>query len=675
MKRWIAAAFVLTTALVWLGSVSAQAPAGAQKKGFPPPIVPKPEELRQVQAKTEELSALIRELPANLDADLRADVEVYEKAGRFLLEFPATFIVQEGIDQSLAVLDQGIARAKELKQGQTSWVAAKGRKVHGYRSPLDGSVQPYGVTIPASYGGTRPTRLYVFLHGRDQRLNEANFLFRGVLPNNGATYRTADVGQITLDCYGRWNNANHWAGEVDVFEAIDAVSRRYKIDPDRIILRGFSLGGAGAWHIALHHPDRFVAADIGAGTYPRRWTIPGFPPYQAATLRIWENILEWSLNAFNIPIAAHDGDNDSGVSGLPPEPGVKSRGQLESSLRVRAQLEKEGFISEGEPNFLKVKGTPSMFLISENTGHSVSPLVRERIDAFLKEKGDRGRQSPDHIRFVSFHTRYNRSYWVSIDGMQQHYERAEVNAKRDADRSHYDISTKNISRLALRETAAAEEIKIDGQTLRVSGAPQLALERGQGSWRIAKGKPSGLRKTHALQGPIDDAFLDPFLLVRPTGTPWNQAAHDQALRILARFDRVYARWYRAHPRIKDDKDVTPADFARYNVALFGDPGSNRWIARLAGKLPVRWTKESVAAGSKTFPSDQHLAALIYPNPLQPSKYVVLNSGLTIAEREYQSDYSMPLWGDYAILKAVSGEELPEIAHAGLFDETWRIPEK
>ena len=34
--------------------------------------------------------------------------------------------------------------------------------------------------------------------------------------------------------------------------------------------------------------------------------------------------------------------------------------------------------------------------------------------------------------------------------------------------------------------------------------------------------------------------------------------------------------------MKDDKDVTDADFAKYNVVLFGDPGSNRWIGRLPG---------------------------------------------------------------------------------------------
>ncbi len=317
----------------------------AQKKAAPgPPIVPKAEELQLIGGKVQELEGLVRALVAKkADADLLTDVEVYAKAGRFLLEFPQTFFTQAGIDQAMTVLDEGLARAKQLERGQAPWASGKGRKIHAYRSALDGSVQPYGVTIPESYDGSKPARLYVWLHGRDQTLTEASFLTKFPKPNKGLTYAAADVGQIVLDCYGRWNNANHWAGEVDVFEAIAEVSRRYKIDKNRIILRGFSLGGAGAWHIALQYPDRFAAAEIGAGTYPRRAYLDGYPEYQKRPLRIWENILDWSLNAFNIPIAAHDGDSDSGASGLPPEPGVPHRGQLESSLRVRAQLAREGF--------------------------------------------------------------------------------------------------------------------------------------------------------------------------------------------------------------------------------------------------------------------------------------------------------------------------------------------
>jgi len=77
--------------------------------------------------------------------------------------------------------------------------------------------------------------------------------------------------------------------------------------------------------------------------------------------------------------------------------------------------------------------------------------------------------------------------------------------------------------------------------------------------------------------PIDDAFLDPFLLVRPTGKPWNNEVNEQALRTMARFEgRLWGAILRGHPFVKDDKDVTEADFAKYHVVLFGDPGSNKW---------------------------------------------------------------------------------------------------
>ncbi len=646
-----------------------QPPAAAPAKGQPP-IVPKAEELKLIEAKVTELEGLLRGVKA--DAALIADVEVYAKAGRFLLEFPQTFFTQAGIDQAVSVLDQGLARARKLQANSADWATAKGRKIHAYRSALDGSLQPYGVTIPESYDGTRPTRLYVWMHGRDQTLTESSFIYKFPNANKSLTYTTADVGQITLDCYGRWNNANHWAGEVDIFEAIADVSRRYKIDPKRIILRGFSLGGAGAWHIALQHPDRFAAAEVGAGTYPRRSNMPGFPPYQAGPLRIWENILDWSLNAFNIPIAGHDGDTDTQTAVIPQEPGKPSRGQLESSLRGRAQLEKEGFPSEGEVGNWRVKGTRDIFLISEKTGHSVSPLVRERLDAFLKEHGDRGIVSPDQVRFLTYTTRYSKAHWVSIDGLGKHYERAEVNARRDAARERYEVTTSNITQLELREMEKLKELTIDGQTLRLKPAAQVALMKTASGWALAKEK--GLRKRHALQGPIDDAFLEPFLLVRPTGTPWNAAAHEQALRMLARFDRIYARYYRSHPRIKDDKDVTAEDFAMYHVALFGDPGSNRWIAKTQAKLPIRWTRQSIGVGTQSFAAADHVPALIYPNPLNAQRYVVINSGLTIDEREYHSDYSMPKLGDLAILKVQAGSETPEIAFATLFDERWRLPQ-
>jgi hypothetical protein len=651
---------------------SQQPPApGRGGRGGPQPIQLKPEEIAKIQSKTAEIETLLSALKSrHADSDLTGDVEVYAKAGRFLLEYPELIVNQNAVDHTMTVLDQGIERGKQLSAGQSPWTSGK-KQIHAYYSAVDGSVQPYAITLPESYDPHKPTRLYVWLHGRQNNTTESEFLFaqQTFRPGNPPV---ADNGQIQLDCFGRINGAGwHWAGEADVFEAIAAVEKRFPIDEKRILIRGFSQGGEGAWHVALHHPDRFAAAEIGAGTWSRRSQMPGLEPYQLAVLKIWENMEEWALNAFNLPLAGHDGDADTQISSIPgPPPGTPSRGQLESSLRARAQLEKEGFPAEGEPDFFHMKGTPDIFLISQSTGHGTSPLVRQRLDAFLKEWGDKGQSSPDHIRFLTYTTRYNRDYWVTIDALDRLYERADIDARRDD--SGYTIQTHNIARLTLTEMQHAREIQIDGQHVKIKSAPSITLEKSAGTWKAAKSAMSGLHKQHALQGPIDDAFLDPFLLVRPTGTPWNAAVNDQALRSLKHFDRLWGKYFRGHPFVKDDKDVTAADMAKYHVVLFGDPGSNTLIAKMLAKLPVKWTRETVTLAGKPYPASENFPAMIYPNPLHPGKYVVLNTGLTIPDREYNGDYGMPQWGDYAIVKVKADAEVPDLVTAGLFDEHWQL---
>ena len=644
------------------------------QQGPPPPVVAKPEELAQIRSKTEQIEGIVSELKAKqADATLIGDVAVYAHTGRMLLEFPELFGNQAAIDHAMETLDSGVERARALEAGKSPWTEGNSR-IYAYTSQIDGSLQPYHVSLPANYDPAKPVRLYVWLHGRQNNTTEAAFIYSFDHPRAPGNAPVADNGQIQIDLFGRINSAGwHWAGEADVFEAIAAVKQRFKIDDSRILLRGFSMGGEGGWHIALHYPDRFVAAEIGAGTWSRRPQMTGLPAWQYPTLNIWENMDQWALNAYNLPIAGHDGDRDDQIPFLPGPAPAPNRGQLESSLRVRAQLEREGFASVGEPNFLRMQGAPDIFLISQDTGHGTSPLVRTQLDAFLKEWGDKGQSSPDHIRFVTFTTRYNHDYWVSVDAMDKLYERADVDATRSADGANYTIKTTNVSRLVIREAEHARMIAIDGQTLKVRPGATITLRKTGVAWRIDRnGALPGLHKVHALQGPIDDAFLDPFLLVRPTGTPWNSAVNDQALRTLARFDRLWAKFFRGHPFVKDDKDVTSADIAKYHLVLFGDPGSNKIMAKVVAQLPVKWTKKTVTLGSQSFPADANFPALVYPNPLNPKKYVVVNTGLTISDREYNGDYGMPLWGDYAIVKANAAADVPDLVTAGYFDNDWRL---
>ena len=80
----------------------------------------------------------------------------------------------------------------------------------------------------------------------------------------------------------------------------------------------------------------------------------------------------------------------------------------------------------------------------------------------------------------------------------------------------------------------------------------------------------------------------------------------------------------------------------------------------------------MSLGAQRFSAADHLPALVYPNPLAPQRYVVINSGMTIEDREYRGEYGMPRLGDYAILRINAQEEWPDVVTAGLFSETWQL---
>jgi predicted peptidase len=50
---------------------------------------------------------------------------------------------------------------------------------------------------------------------------------------------------------------------------LDDVVERYRVDPERIYVTGLSMGGYGAWHLAMEYPHRFAAlVPISGGATP-----------------------------------------------------------------------------------------------------------------------------------------------------------------------------------------------------------------------------------------------------------------------------------------------------------------------------------------------------------------------------------------------------------------------
>jgi len=160
--------------------------------------------------------------------------------------------------------------------------------------------------------------------------------------------------------------------------------------------------------------------------------------------------------------------------------------------------------------------------------------------------------------------------------------------------------------------------------------------------------------------------VESFLCVRPTGS--GTKATEYGMDRLAVFQHDFSKWLRGEPRLKDDRDVSAADIANNNLILFGDPWSNSVIAKVIGKLPLQWTREKITLAGQTVDATSHVPVLIYPNPLNPNRYVVINSGHTFSDSDWRGTNAnlYPHIGDYALI----GSDNHEVVHSGFFDEHW-----
>ena len=189
---------------------------------------------------------------------------------------------------------------------------------------------------------------------------------------------------------------------------------------------------------------------------------------------------------------------------------------------------------------------------------------------------------------------------------------------------------------------------------------------------------NGLRKRHNLQGPSDDAFMDSFVFVRPTGTASHETVGRWAASELAHAIEHWRRHFRGDARVLADAQIDDKVIAQSNLVLFGDAASNQVLGKILGKLPIQWNPAQLEIGGNKFDAANHAPVLIYPNPLNPKRYVVLNSGFTYREYAYLNNArQVPMLPDWAVvdLRDPPNSQYPgKIADAGFFDEDWQTPE-
>jgi hypothetical protein len=239
----------------------------------------------------------------------------------------------------------------------------------------------------------------------------------------------------------------------------------------------------------------------------------------------------------------------------------------------------------------------------------------------LSEAKVRGKLLPDAIRGrepgtiqLSIDTlEDNKAYWLKIDG------RIDEN------------NTGRIDASVSGQTIKIETDNVDAYTVDIAGAPLDSnksveiVENGQSlggmvdsSFKRRSPKYTDARyiKNSLMSGPISDVFTEAYIVVYGTGgddVDFNDTSRKIGLGVA-----------NGAPCLAD-VELSSDMIKSHNLVLIGSKQSNRWFSQISEELPLDINSNSVIANAQTFTGSGFGYMLIYPNPLNPEKYVAVFS--------------------------------------------------
>lgn len=152
----------------------------------------------------------------------------------------------------------------------------------------EGKFLPYRLFIPGNYRATGKYPLMLTLHGAGER-GDDNFSqlahdFNGMWASE-AVQKSHPSFVVAPQCPrdGQWVDTPWAKGSYDadgialsgpmeaVVAILDSLAGEFNLDADRIYVSGISMGGFGAWYLAMKYPDRFAAViPVCGGADPKK---------------------------------------------------------------------------------------------------------------------------------------------------------------------------------------------------------------------------------------------------------------------------------------------------------------------------------------------------------------------------------------------------------------------
>lgn len=284
---------------------------------------------------------------------------------------------------------------------------------------------------------------------------------------------------------------------------------------------------------------------------------------------------------------------------------------------------------------------------------------------------------PVHVRIRSAEPRHASSHWVRVEQAASPMEFMVVDAERIG-ANQIRLDTQNVMEITLSPGAALVDPERPLKVVWNGVAREGRLSQGRLTLSAPGHAPTALHKHSQLPGALDDFTSTPFALV--VGTISKDPDMVSLCQEKARaFVGFWQDWQKQMPRVFKDTEISQADMAKYSLLLLGGPDANQVAARMADRLPIRISPERITLDGHAFPVKDAAVQMLYPNPVNPQRYVLLAAG-TSTDGMY---FCNPLDGgieDFRIVDGrvpVQGQIVSPLAMqigSGMFDPSWRFSE-
>jgi len=482
--------------------------------------------------------------------------------------------------ESLTLMRRGL---DALSQGRSPYEGKTGEFEAAYLSGIDGTAQPFLLCVPTSFAQDKTYALLVLLHGAGatHERRRGNWWYS---PADGP-YKEETIGVSVM---GRGPFSGYKGlGEDDILETISWMKSHYPIDPNRVYIRGSSMGGFGTWRIAARHPDLFAAAMADCGG-PEITTLP---------------------NLFNLPVYVNHGDSDWDV------PVVNSRLGVDLMERM---------------------GSPVVYNEYADVGHDVELEVCPR--GYMTRLANHTRVTdPSHVRLSATHPNHATGYWCSIRQWVDPHAPATIDARIVSGKVINVILT-NVAKATLNPPApylnTGEDIiwMVGGKRLITSrsadGSYDLLMDGDVPTIQPHAGEALSATRPYVAGSFMELYQGEPPLIVYGTQTEDEELA--KAIREMA--DRMAGNESPEGPMefgrlpMVADKELTEEQLAAKNLFLVCGPNENSVTARLTSRMPVREESGRLRVfDSESIPLDGCGYGFVYPNPEHPQRLLFVFS--------------------------------------------------